>query len=115
MKVSIPFRCPLCGNEIPREEMPAFATTPIKCPTCSGKLQYAAWQPFVGTVIALVITIAICWWFGLRGWLLLIGTVLFWLPVLAVVGFAVHCIIPQHLEPYKPKNTDPFDSDLSIR
>ncbi len=91
--------CPFCGERLPNEEL--RTGKPLVCPTCSEKLQPQMRQLQVSGTIALGLTVAACYLFGLRGLWLLGVVILLWFPIYVVWDFLFVRIVPPKFERYE--------------
>jgi hypothetical protein len=100
--------CPNCGTLIHRSQ---FATKPPwTCPTCSIKLRFSRNRSGAEGWIGLIASFEFCYVFGLRGWMLLIGGFLVWLPVSFVLLGILNWTWRPRLEQYYPPGEGHFTS-----
>ena len=93
--------CPFCRGRLQNEGL--RPGKPLVCPTCSEKLQPQMRQLHVSGAIALGLTVAACYLFGLRG-LWLLGAVIFlWFPIYIAWDFLFVRIVPPRFERYEPR------------
>ncbi len=60
----------------------------------------------MSALIALMLTIAICWTYGFRSFWLIGATIVLWLPVFAIEDMIFLRIIPPRFEAYVPEKPD---------
>jgi hypothetical protein len=92
------FRCPFCSRAIANKHLTPQG--PIICPNCSEQLRHSRWQLRLSGLLALGLTIALCWTFGIRGLWLFVVAILLWFPVYLLSDVAFVRIVPPKLERY---------------
>lgn len=95
-------KCPFCGSVLPNREL--RVGKPLKCPTCSKDLQFARWQLRVHGALALVVTVAVCYMVGLRGFALAAAVILFFVPMLILLLPLFNRISKPRFEEYQRKD-----------
>ena len=93
-------KCPYCKGALPDTEV---LRRPLVCPTCSAELQFSKRQARLYGYIALGITVALCYVFGLRGVWLFAATIVFWFPFLIMWIFLSVRIFTTRFERYVPR------------
>ncbi len=91
-------KCPFCNATLDNNKL--RAGKPLVCPSCSAWLQPSTRHIYIGELAAIAIAICICYWFGLRGFWLLVASVIMWFPVYLACMFVFTRIVPPQFEPY---------------
>ena len=94
--------CPFCNATLDNTKV--RHGKPVVCPSCSARLQPSTRQIDLGNLIALAITIGLCYLFGLRGFWLLAASVVLWFPVLVVWTFVFLRLVRPRFKPYVAKD-----------
>ena len=94
-------KCPVCGQIIPNTQFRPAG--PITCPSCSRQLSVASWHLKLTTRVPIVLTLALCYFVGFRGFRYVIASVLLYFPVFLAWTFLLVRLIPPRFEPYEPK------------
>src|SRR2546426_9611267 len=104
-------KCPFCGSILPNREYKA--RRPLTCPGCSERLRLSRWYLHLNSLIALVLALLLCLFFGLRGLWLFLAVVLMWFPVAVVWDFLFGRIFSPKFERY-PSSSDASNSGTSL-
>jgi len=91
-------KCPACGTLLPNNEY--RAGEPWICPSCSRQYRFAQRYDLLLWIIALVLSFAICFLFGLRGWKLAGGALVLLAPVDLTCIYLIGVLIQPPLEPF---------------
>lgn len=75
-----------------------YPNRPLVCPTCAAELQPSTRQMQLSGFIALCLTVALGYGFGLRGLWLVAATIVFWFPIYIVWEFIFARIVPTRFE-----------------
>jgi len=108
LTMSVQRKCPSCGSLLPTERY--RAGEPWVCPSCSAEWQLARWYSHIGGWGSLLVSLSLFFLLGLRGWQLLVATILMWLPVATLCTMLLNRIFPPPLERFGGKH----DGGLSI-
>jgi len=92
--------CPFCHGRLPNEQV--WPGRPLICPICSEKLQPEKRQLYLSGLIALGLSIAACYLFGVRGLRLVAATIVLWFPIGVAWEFIFARIVPPRFERYEP-------------
>jgi hypothetical protein len=100
--------CPFCRGRLPNEKV--WPGKPLICPTCSQELQPEDRQLHISGTIALGLTLAGCYLFGLRGLWLVGAVVVLWFPIYIAWEFIFVRIVPPRFEKYQSaeKSTEKY-------
>ena len=108
-------RCPFCSGIVPNAVLKSHGPL-VVCPTCSRKLQYSRKQLRLSGFVAFVLTIGLCFLFGLRDVvLLMVVSIVLWFPVCVALQFFLVWTVPTRLEAYKgPGDAELFPRDGGV-
>lgn len=95
------YRCPACGTILPNNQY--RVGKPWTCPSCSRQYRVVPWYELLIWVIAFVLSLAICFLAGLRGWKLAGGTIALLLPVDLACVYLIESLMQPPLENF-PSN-----------
>jgi hypothetical protein len=89
-------RCPLCGEHF--EVKYVDFQLPFRCPSCKGYLRVPHSYSRLWSCAALLISAVLCFALGARDVVLLVATLLTWIPVLFVLVFWTRHFAPPTLK-----------------
>jgi hypothetical protein len=94
------FRCPFCGARMRTEEYKG--RKPWTCPGCSRQLQFSETHGYILQLCFMGLALLFLYLLGIRGWGLLVGTLVGGFVLTVVFTGPLDRIIPPRLEPYRP-------------
>ena len=100
-------RCPSCGKVIRQSETPIWESGGFPCPACGRALKSAVLPAKLTLPVTFGISMAGCYFFGLRGSTALLISLIASFPLYFVVYAAIGLIFPPGLALVPGKNDSP--------